>query len=154
MELRNLNYLSALQRRFNSYPTFDWLDVSTLPSRSWILMETDCLPVIPMDLYLFNQLSYGYVKRNFLCPCNLHWHKVCIYVHCIRYTIYRMADDVCNVVYNVVYDVKYEISNFNLLSHLHAFSFSGTPQQWQDNNVWSICSHKAYPYRWVPLYPL
>ena len=37
-----------------------------------ILMETDYLPVIPMDLYLFNQLSYGYVKRNFLRPCNLH----------------------------------------------------------------------------------
>ena len=34
-------------------------------------LETDCLQVIPMDLYLFNQLSYGYVKKNFLCPCNL-----------------------------------------------------------------------------------
>ena len=34
--------------------------VSTLPSRStWILMETDCLPVIPMDPSLFNWLSYG-----------------------------------------------------------------------------------------------
>ena len=62
MELRSLNYLSALQRRFceNSYPTFGWLDVSTLPSRStWILMETDFLPVIPMDPSLFNWLSYG-----------------------------------------------------------------------------------------------
>jgi hypothetical protein len=36
---------------WNSVVTYCWLDVSTLPSRStWILMETDCLPDIQMDL--------------------------------------------------------------------------------------------------------
>ena len=49
--------------------------------------------------------------------------------------VYDTQYIVCDVVYNIVYDVKYEISNFNLLSHLHAFSSSGTPQQRQDNNV-------------------
>ena len=61
----------SLQRRFceNSYPTSSWLDVSTLPSRStWILMETDCFQVIPMDLYLFNQLSFLRIcEENFSC---------------------------------------------------------------------------------------
>ncbi len=47
----------------NSCPTlaFGWLVISTLPpSRStWILMKTDCLLVMQMDLSLFNWLSYG-----------------------------------------------------------------------------------------------
>ena len=45
MELRNLNDLSDLQRKYcvNCCQTFAWQDVSILASRStWILMETDC----------------------------------------------------------------------------------------------------------------
>ena len=40
-----------------------------------------------------------------------------------------------DVVYDIVYDVTYEISNFYLLSHLHAFISRGMPQQRQDSNV-------------------
>jgi hypothetical protein len=52
----------------NSCPTFGWLDVSTLPSRStWILMETDCLLVMQMDQSVFSWLSFIKARERFQC---------------------------------------------------------------------------------------